>query len=109
MRGEKVLWLLLLLLRLLPSTSSSSSRSTRLPVDPALCWRLGSKGSTTIDSVPFISARQKGQPTPSDSCKVIKRQLQIMTTSGTAWYLFYTHCSYLFVLFYLPRVQARSA
>jgi len=62
---------------LFPSTSSSSSRSTRFPVDPALCWRFGSNGSTTIDSVPLISARQNGQPTPSDSCKCMNHLIHL--------------------------------
>lgn len=31
---------------------------------------LGSKGSTTTTSVPLISARQNGQPWPSQSCEI---------------------------------------
>lgn len=51
------------------STSSSSSRSSG--AQPALlCCRFGSKGSTTICSVPLISARQNGHPCPSESCNM---------------------------------------
>ena len=52
------------------ATSSSSSRSTKFPVEPALCCLFGSNGSTTICSVPLISALQNGQPCPSESCWV---------------------------------------
>jgi hypothetical protein len=51
--------------------SSSLSQSIRLPTESARNTLSGLKGSTTIDSVPLISALQKGQPPPppSDSWK----------------------------------------
>lgn len=36
----------------------------------------GSKGSTTTSSVPLISARQNGQPWPSDSCQEERQGVQ---------------------------------
>lgn len=53
---------------------SSSSISTTCGRELALCCRLGSKGSTTICSVPLISARQKGQPWPSESWKIEEKE-----------------------------------
>lgn len=53
------------------NTSSSSSIYISWPLDRdcVRCCLWGSNGSTMIVSVPLISARQKGQPWPSESWK----------------------------------------
>lgn len=69
-------------------SSSSSKSSIGIPkgsmmlqhLDPS---SLGSKGSTMMGSVPFISQRQNGQPWPSDSCQAVRQEVHIRCPQGS--------------------------
>ena len=64
-----MLALQLLPLLLLPQLMFSELLLAALSTERTL-FLPGSNGSTTTSSVPLISARQNGQPCPSDSCDV---------------------------------------
>lgn len=69
-------------------SSSSSKSSIGIPKGSMMLQHLepsslGSKGSTMMGSVPFISQRQKGQPWPSDSWTNTKHVVTRLCSNNT--------------------------